>query len=333
LPSPLSRENAGSLAPRSIAVVEKLKKFTSSEGFNRFILAAIVLSGILVGFETYPAFSDATPIGQVINVVQNVILWIFVAEIVLKIAACGSRPWDYFRRGWNLFDFTIVVVCFLPLGGHYATVFRLARLLRTLRMVTILPRLQVLVGALLKSIPSLGYIGILLGLHFYVYACAGTFLFGKNDPVRFGNLHTTTQTLFQVLTLEGWNDILYTQSNGSDLEYSDGWKAKAQAEFPGVRKSETQPVKAAIYFTTFILLGTMIMLNLFTGVIIGSMEEAQEERAEEVREEHLKKKGFLTLHDELSLLSQQLHDITARLKGMELKEERREEREAEMADA
>jgi len=326
------RNTAAYSLPRATAVVEKLKKLTSSEGFNRFILALIILSGILVGISTYPEFSEATPIGRVIDLVQDVILFIFVGEIVLKIAACGSRPWEYFQRGWNLFDFAIVVICFLPLGGKYVTVFRLARLLRTLRMVTILPRLQVLVGALLKSIPSLGYIGILLGLHFYVYACAGTFLFGKNDPVRFGNLHTTTQTLFQVLTLEGWNDILYTQSNGSDLEYSDGWKAKADAEFPGVRKSEMQPVKAAIYFTTFILLGTMIMLNLFTGVIIGSMEEAQEERAEEVREEHLKKKGFLTLHDELNLLGQQLQDLSSRLKGIELKEERREEREAQTAD-
>jgi voltage-gated sodium channel len=83
-----------------------------------------------------------------------------------------------------------------------------------------------------------------------------------------------------------------------------------------------------IYFVTFILLGTMIMLNLFTGVIIGSMEEAQEERAEEVREEHMKKKGFLTLHDELSLLSHQLQDLSNRLKGMELREEHREEEAA-----
>lgn len=309
-------------------MVEKLKKFTSSEGFNRFILAAIVISGILVGFETYPAFSDTTPIGKVINVVQNVILFIFVGEIVLKIAACGNRPWEYFMRGWNLFDFTIVVVCFLPLGGQYATVFRLARLLRSLRMVTILPRLQVLVGALLKSIPSLGYIGILLGLHFYVYACAGTFLFGKNDPVRFGSLHETTLTLFQVLTLEGWNDILKTQYVGSDEMYSDADKAKTADR----RVSEAQPIKSSIYFVTFILLGTMIMLNLFTGVIIGSMEEAQEERAEEVREEHMKEKGFLTLHDELSLLGKQLQDLSSRLKGIEIKEERREEREAETAD-
>lgn len=310
-------------------MVEKLKKLTSSEGFNRFILLAIVLSGILVGFETYPAFSDTTPIGKVINAVQNVILGIFVLEIILKIAACGKRPWEYFMRGWNLFDFTIVVVCFLPLGGQYATVFRLARLLRSLRMVTILPRLQILVGALLKSIPSLGYIGILLGLHFYVYACAGTFLFGKNDPMRFGTLHETTLTLFQVLTLEGWNDILATEYRGSDKTYDEDKKE----EYKDVRVSEAQPIKASIYFVTFILLGTMIMLNLFTGVIIGSMEEAQEERAEEVREEHMKQKGFLTLHDELTLLGQQLQKLSSRLKGIELKEAQREEQEAEMADA
>jgi voltage-gated sodium channel len=312
-------------------VIENIQRLVNSAGFQRFILAMIVLSGILVGFETYPAFGDGTPAGNAINVVQNIILWIFVAEIALKMLAYGSRPWNYFRQGWNLFDFAIVVVCFLPLpDARFATVFRLARLLRTLRMVTILPRLQVLVGALLKSIPSLGYIGILLGLHFYVYACAGTFLFSKNDPMRFGTLHQTGLTLFQVLTLEGWNDVLATQYNGSDAEYPDTWKEISELKRRGYRLSLAQPIPAAVYFVTFILLGTMIMLNLFTGVIITSMEEAQVERAEEVREEHLKDKGFLTLHDELALLSIQLNRITERIKGLEVKEEARE-REAEEA--
>jgi len=312
-------------------VVEQIKSLVNSAGFQQFILALIVISGILVGFETYPAFSDGTAAGNAINVIQNVILWIFVAEIALKIAACGNRPWNYFRQGWNLFDLAIVAVCFLPLAdARFATVFRLARLLRTLRMVTILPRLQVLVGALLKSIPSLGYIGLLLVLHFYVYACAGTFLFSKNDPMRFGTLHQTGLTLFQVLTLEGWNDVLFTQFNGSDAEYPESWVAISEASRPGFRQSYPQPLAAAIYFVSFILLGTMIMLNLFTGVIISSMEEAQAERAEETREEHLKDKGFLTLHDELSLLSQQLTNISSRLKGMELKEEEREQETAEV---
>lgn len=312
------------MVEQSNPLVASAKRIVNSAGFQQFILALIVISGILVGFETYPAFSEGTPVGDAIIVVQQIILWIFVAEQVLKIASHGSRPWEYFRQGWNLFDLGIIIICFLPLDARFATVFRLARLLRTLRMVTVLPRLQVLVGALLKSIPSLGYIGLLLGLHFYVYACAGTFLFSKNDPVRFGSLHQTAQTLFQVLTLEGWNDVLATQVHGSDAEYPDSWKAIAEEKRPNYRESHGQPLAAAVYFMSFILLGTMIMLNLFTGVIISSMEEAQAETAEETREEHLKDKGFLTLHDELALLSQQLANITTRLKGIELKEEERE---------
>jgi hypothetical protein len=68
-------------------------------------------------------------------------------------------------------------------------------------------------------------------------------------------------------------------------------------------------------------------------VIISSMEEAQAAQAEEVREEHLKQKGFLTLHDELTLLSSQLHDLSVRIKGMELREEDRAVVEAEATEA
>ena len=303
---------------------ESIQRLVQRAGFQQFIVVLIVVSGVLVGFETYPGFSEGTPIGNAIIRIQYLILWVFVVEQVLKIAACGSRPWEYFRQGWNLFDLAILVICFLPLDARFATVFRLARLLRTLRMVTVLPRLQVLVGALLKSIPSLGYIGLLLGLHFYVYACAGTFLFSKNDPVRFGNLHQTGLTLFQVLTLEGWNDVLATQYNGSDAEYSDSWKEIAETKRPGYRQSEAQPMAAPVYFVTFILLGTMIMLNLFTGVIINSMEEAQAERADQAREQ-LKGKGSLTSREELSLLSQQLATISDRLKGIETRDTAREE--------
>ena len=303
---------------------ESIQRLVQRAGFQQFIVALIVISGVLVGFETYQGFSEETPIGNVIIRVQYLILWVFVIEQVLKIAACGSRPWEYFRQGWNLFDLAILVLCFLPLDARFATVFRLARLLRTLRMVTVLPRLQVLVGALLKSIPSLGYIGLLLGLHFYVYACAGTFLFSRNDPVRFGTLHQTGLTLFQVLTLEGWNDVLATQYNGSDAEYPDSWKEIAEAKRPSYRQSETHPMAAPVYFVTFILLGTMIMLNLFTGVIISSMEEAQIERAAEEREK-LKGKGLLTRGEELSLLSQQLATISDRLKGIETRDPAREE--------
>ena len=71
-----------------------------------------------------------------------------------------------------------------------------------------------LVTALLRAIWLLGYVGLLLLLHFYIYSVIGTFAFGDNDPLRFGSLHRSMLTLFQVLTLEGWNYIRATEYLG-----------------------------------------------------------------------------------------------------------------------
>ena len=72
-----------------------------------------------------------------------------------------------------------------------------------LKLVRALPRLQLLVSALLKSIPSMGYVSVLLGMLFYLYGVAATHLFGANDPVHFGSLERSLLTLFQVVTLDG----------------------------------------------------------------------------------------------------------------------------------
>jgi voltage-gated sodium channel len=293
-------------------MTDLLKQIAASTWFNRLVLALILISSALVGMETYPTFAPDTEIGKIILHIQDAILWFFVLEIALKIGACGSKPWVYFLNPWNLFDLAIVAVCFLPFGSQFAVVFRMARLLRALRLLTILPDMQVLVTALLRAIPSLGYVGVLLLLHFYIYAVMGTFLFGHNDPVRFGKLHSSMLTLFQVLTLEGWNDVLNTQFLGSDLTYDQEWIAIAGPQ----RISHPQPGKAAAFFVTFILVGTMVMLNLFTGVIISSMEASREHPEEkkaddEAREKELEAKGFLTLREELELTAHHLREISA----------------------
>jgi voltage-gated sodium channel len=302
-------------------MVTLAKKITGSTWFQLLIVGLILLSGILSGVESYVGDSGDSPLLRTLGSVQDLILWIFAIEIALKIIACGSRPWLYFASGWNVFDFLIVSVCLLPLDLRFSTVLRMARLVRTLRLITIVPRLQLLVSALLKSIPSLGYIGILLGLHFYMYAVMGTFLFGRNDPLRFGSLHESFLTLFQVLTLEGWNDVLATQYLGSDATYDDSWRTLTES----IRISSAQPLIAAMYFVSFIMLGTMIMLNLFTGVIITSMEEASDEAAESSRKKHLKQQGFTTLRDELSLVSQRLRELSSQLEGIRLDESARRE--------
>jgi voltage-gated sodium channel len=286
-------------------LVQYCRKITTSLTFARFIVALIVLSGFLAGAETYPACSEGTFCGRIIQVAQNIILFVFLVEIILKIIACGDKPWSFFLQPWNLFDVAILSVCLLPLNMHSASVVRMARILRALRMITVLPRLRLLVNALLKSIPSLGYIGVLLGLHFYIYSVVGTVTFGANDPIRFGSLHATAATLFQVLTLEGWNDVRDTQVLGSDVGYDDAWKELSKEK----RVSRARPLVSTIYFMSFILLGTMIMLNLFTGVIIASMEEAQDEAKSGSTLSQLKTRGFLTLHDELNQVSSQLQQI------------------------
>ena len=285
------------------------ERITTSTWFQLLILLLILLSGTLSGVECYLGTDGSATALRVIAVTQDVILWIFVLEITLKITACGRRPWAFFTNGWNVFDFLIVAVCLMPVDAQFGTVLRMARLLRTLRLITMLPRLQLLVTTLLKSIPSLGYIGILLGLHFYMFAVIGTFVFRENDPVRFGTLHESFLTLFQVLTLEGWNDIMATAFLGSDVHYDDAWKELAGA----ARISKAQPVLASCYFITFIMLCAMIMLNLFTGVIITSMEEATNEAAEDKRKKHLAEEGVTTLRDELAQMSRQMRELSDRL--------------------
>lgn len=221
--------------------------------FQRALVVVILLAGVLAGLET-----DARLVaryGASLRLLDALVLGVFVVELVLKLAAHGRRPWDYFRDGWNVFDFSIVAVCLLPLDSQFVAVLRVARALRLLRLVTALPKLQLLVGALLKSLSAMGYVSLLLGLLFYIYAVAGVQIFGAGSPEYFHDLPTALLTLFRVVTLDNWGDMFLAQ-----LEHAPG-------------------LKVACYFVTFIVLGTMIILNLFIGIIMNSMAEMHAEIA------------------------------------------------------
>ncbi len=275
--------------------------------FQRFITATILLAAAVVGMETYAEFAAAHH--GVIAALHQVVLWIFIAEIAIKMGGQGQKPWLYFRDPWNVFDFTIVAASFLPFGGEYAVLLRLIRLLRVLKLVTALPRLQILVNALLKSIPSMGYVSLLLGILFYVYACAAVFLFGENDPLLFGNLHTSLLSLFRVVTLEDWTDVMYTAMYGC-ASYG---LAMGQEEL--CTASQGRPVVGALFFVSFVMIGTMVMLNLFIGVIMNGMNEASAELEEEAAFQRAQSsgKGEPALQDELRELSEQLAALQIKL--------------------
>ena len=125
---------------------------------------------------------------------------------------------------------------------------RLARILRAARLVTQIPRLQVLIGALLKSLPSMGYVSILLGLFFYVYAVMGTFLFRDNDPGHFADLGHSMTTLFQVVTLEDWTDVMYSAFYGTDVY-------PAQGPIPQGPIPEAFGYWGVFFFSSFVIIG------------------------------------------------------------------------------
>ena len=174
--------------------------------FQHLAVGVIVFAGVLAGLE--PSAGIVREHGSVLRSLDIAVLVFFVFEIAVRIGAHGRQPWRFFSDAWNTFDFTIVALCLLPAAGPFAAVLRLARILRLLRLISAFPKLQLLVGALLKSLSAMGYVGLLLALMAYIYGVIGVHLFSAHDPVHFGSLVIALLTLFQVITLDNWGDIL-----------------------------------------------------------------------------------------------------------------------------
>ncbi len=284
--------------------------------FQRLIVATILLAGIVVGAQTYKDF--AIRHHDTLQILDYIILGIFVIEAVIKILAEGKKPHNYFKNPWNVFDFFIVSACllepFIHVGGAFLPVLRLARILRVLRLVTAIPKLQLLVSCLLKSLPSMFYVSILLFLLFYIYGTMAVFFYGDNDPIHFRNLQTSILSLFRVVTLEDWTDVMYINMYGSD-KY--GYSQEDISHWSAIPNAS--PLGAALFFVSFVLIGTMIVLNLVIGVIMNSMEESNEEMA--IRLEIQRRKfnpeplrdGMHDLHVKMEMISKEMTIIKAML--------------------
>ncbi|MBR9760189.1 ion transporter [bacterium] len=287
------------------------QQIVSSSLFKRFIIGVIVFAGLLVGIETHQPTLEAHH--TLFKTLDLLVLLIFIIEIALKLIAHSPRPLDFFKDPWNVFDFVIVAVCLIPASRSLGPVLRLFRVLRVMRLLSAVPKLQILVSALLKSLPSMVYVSLLLFLLFYVYGVAGVLFFGANDPVHFGHLGDALLSLFRIVTLEDWTDVMYLQIYGSDIY--QGYNLSAAdlaANYPPL-EPQAQPILGVIYFVSFVLLGTMIMLNLVIGVIVNGMDDARVDaeiesikRAEAALENS---DDALSLKNQISVLSNQLRDL------------------------
>ena len=237
------------------SVTERAQRIVASPWFNHGITGVILLNAAVIGLDTWDAATNR--FGEGLGAANQAFLGIFVIEALIKMAAHYPRIGRYFRDGWNVFDFTIIVVSLLPSTGELATVARLARLLRVLRLVSALPELRLIVTTLIRSIPSMFNVIALLSIIFYVYAVAGYHLFHEVDPTHWRNLGIALLSLFRIITLEDWTDIMYAAMEAH-------WWAWA-------------------YFVSFVVMGTFVVVNLFIAVVLNNLDEAKQERLAELR--------------------------------------------------
>ena len=222
-------------------------RIVAAPAFNGLIIAMILITALGLGLETSQAFNAS--FGHAIQWAFHVALAIFVIEAAIKLTAVAPRFERYFKDGWNLFDFVILVLAFLPDAGEFALIARLARLLRVLRVATVVPQLRVIVSTLIRSLPGLGHVMLLLSAVFYVYAIAGVHLFRDHDPTHWRNLGIALLSLFRVMTLEDWTDIMYVAM-------------------------ELHPM-AWLFFVSFVMLAAVIMINLVIAVVINNLHDAR----------------------------------------------------------
>lgn len=266
---------------------KQIKQLTQSKSFQNAITLIIIVASILVGLETYPNIIASN--ASLFKFLDYAIQAVFTVEILLRILAHGKKPFQFFKSASNWFDFIVTGLFYLPFGGSFVAVFRLVRVFRIFRLFTALPQLQIMVGALIKSVPSMGYVTLLLLLQFYIFAVIGTTEFSHLDPANFGSLGQTMFTLFQMVTLEGWVDI-YKGLGGTLL--------------------------STIYFISFILLGTMIVLNLFIGVITSGFDEVKKEIEESSDDETEKLSGdLIKMRKQLATLNQALEKAISKSKN------------------
>jgi voltage-gated sodium channel len=188
------------------AVASRCAQIADSARFQGFIFAIILVNAVALGLQTFGGLeADA---GTLLRAVNEVCVGIFVLELAIRIAAFGRRPLDFFRDGWNVFDFVVITAAFVPGVRESTTLLRIARLLRVVRIVTVLPEFRILVRGMARSLPPIGSLAVLGLLLMYVYGMLGWILFHEHDPENWGNLADSMLTLFVIMTLENWPEYL-----------------------------------------------------------------------------------------------------------------------------
>jgi voltage-gated sodium channel len=214
--------------------------------FQRVVIGLILLNAVTLGLETSGSIMAA--MGGLLEAVDTLLLWMFTAEIAIRIYAFRGR---FFRDPWGIFDLLVVGIAWTPEAGPLA-VLRALRVLRVLRLISVVPSLRNVVEAMLAALPGMGSIVLLMLLIFYVFAVMSVKLFGAGMEEQFGDLGAAFFTLFQLMAMDDFGNV--------------------------VRAAMAQNPWAWLFFVPFSIIATFVVLNLFIGVIVESIQTLREQR-------------------------------------------------------
>jgi len=234
---------------------QRLATFLDAPRTRNTITAVILFNAVILGLETIdPVMRIA---GGLIATLDRLCLAFFALEISAKLYA---HRLQFFRSGWNVFDFVIVAIALIPAGQTFG-VLRALRILRLLRVVSVTPNLRRVVEGLLTALPGMGSVFALMALIFYVASVMATKLFGESFPDWFGTLGASAYSLFQIMTLESWSMGI-------------------------VRPVMDVHPQAWMFFVPFILITTFAVMNLVVGLIVNSMQDAHAEETNAATEDY-----------------------------------------------
>ncbi|MGO3768963.1 MAG: ion transporter, partial [Vreelandella alkaliphila] len=220
----------------------RFEKLRSNKLFEGAVISIIVISALVIGAKTY---EETSRIEQWLLYLDIAVTVFFLIEILIRMAAERNLV-SFFKKGWNVFDFLIVTASLIPMDdSEMVLLARLLRIFRVLRLVSMIPELQMLLGALVKSVPRMGYVVLLMFIIFYIYAALGSFLFHNVDDFLWGNISVAMLTLFRIATFEDWTDVMYATQE----VYAWSW----------------------LYYLTFIFLTAFIFLNMMIGIVLDVM--------------------------------------------------------------
>ncbi|QDY71020.1 ion transporter [Qingshengfaniella alkalisoli] len=237
-------------APDADTPRARLRRFLERDIVRNSILAIIIFNAITLGIST----SDwaMAHFGTVLRRIDTIVLTIFVIELLLKFIAYGPA---FFRNAWNIFDLVVVGVGLLPATNSLSAL-RGLRVIRAMRLLSVVPQMRAVVQALLDALPGMGAVMLMLAVVYYVFAVIATMMFGDAFDEWFGTIGRSLYSLFQIMTLESW---------------SMGIVRPVMVEFP----------RAWLFFVPFIIITAFSVLNLFIGLLVNTMQSAVEEEAEE----------------------------------------------------